>query len=199
MEIKVTFTDPYFNKNSRILGNCYQIEENGTLYHYEFILTGSTATIKADTSLYLEKVAKAYHNLHPTISIFKAKDFYMELESPFIFKLPISILQVSKFFLNQTYLEELKSLPNLPSIHIPVQIIDEEYVVLDNHHLLYLAMSLEYKMVDVYLGTPKEHTKDYLYLAKEQNIKTIQDVKCLPEEHYQKIEQDLQMIFSIYK
>ena len=54
-------------------------------------------------------------------------------------------------------------------------------------------------MVDVYLSEVKQNTLDFLYLAKEQNIKGIQDVRSLSDEEYHKIEKDLNSIFSIYK
>ena len=115
------------------------------------------------------------------------KDFYMEMKKSFTFKLPISILQVSKFFLNQKYLAELNQLTSLDSIQFPVQIIEDEYVLLDNHHFLFIAKELGFKMVDVYLSEVKQNTLDFLYLAKEQNIKGIQDVRSLSDEEYHKI------------
>ena len=199
MEIKVAYEDTYFAKTARILGNCYIILDHNHIYHYEFMISKEIATIVSDTSLYLEEVASMHHKLHPTISIYKGKDFYMEMKKSFTFELPISILQVSKFFQNQKYLAELNQLTSLDSIQFPVQIIEDEYVLLDNHHFLFIAKELGFKMVDVYLSEVKQNTLDFLYLAKEQNIKGIQDVRSLSDEEYHKIEKDLNSIFSIYK
>ena len=159
------------------------------------MISKEIATIVSDTSLYLEEVASMHHKLHPTISIYKGKDSIWKWKNPFTFKLPISILQVSKFFLNQKYLAELNQLTSLDSIQFPVQIIEDEYVLLDNHHFLFIAKELGFKMVDVYLSEVKQNTLDFLYLAKEQNIKGIQDVRSLSDEEYHKIEKDLNSIF----
>lgn len=197
MKIIKTETDTYFDEKSRVLGNCYQVMDSGNIYHFEFIVEGNEAKIISDTSNYLEEVATEYHRVHLNIIRYYTENhtFYMSFDSVHTFKLPISILQVSEFFLNQTKLDNLKNDLNLDSLAIPVQIIDDEYVVIRNHHSLYLAWEEGHKMVNVYLDDVNQKTRDYLYLAKEQNIKTVKDMRIITNDEYTLIQKQLEELF----
>ncbi|MCM1196809.1 MAG: hypothetical protein NC310_07070 [Roseburia sp.] len=197
MKIIKTETDLYFNEKSRILGNCFLVIDDTNTYHFEFIVKKDEAKILCDTGFFLEEVTKEFHKMHLNIIRYYTENhnFYMSFEAVHTFKLPISILQVSEFFLNQTKLENLRKVLNLDTLKIPVQIIDDEYVVIKNHHGLYLALEEGYKMVEVYLDDINEKTKDYLYLAKEQNIKTVKDMRIISNEEYILIQKQLEEIF----
>lgn len=187
MDIIQTFSDIFFKEKSRILGNCYIIYTQNDKFHYEFIIQENQAKIRTDTSLFLEEIAEYHHQMHPYIQMYYTTDhsFSLHFEKMHTFKLPISILQVSKLFLNQNYLSGLRKYLDPTQICIPVQIIDDEYVVLDRHHELFLALEYGEKMVNVYLDTPKKDIQNPLYIAKEQNTRNIQDLKILADEEYQ--------------
>lgn len=197
MKMIKTETDTYFNEKSRILGNCYVVIDNGNTYYFEFIAINNEAKIICDTSNYLENVVTEYHRTHLNITQYYTGDhnFYMGFDPVHTFKLPISILQVSKFFLNQSKLDNLRKHLDFDTLVFPVQIIDDEYVVIRNHHSLYLAWEEGYKMVDVYLDDIPPKTKDYLYLAKEQNIKTVKDMRIISNEEYLLIKKQLEELF----
>lgn len=198
MEIKQTFSDDFFKEKSRILGNCYIIKEKLDTFYYEFLIQDKQAKIITKTKKFLEEITEFHHKTHPYITKYYTTDasFSMQFEEIHQFKLPISILQVSKLFLNQRYLSSLKKYLDPLDISIPVQIIDDEYVVLDRHHELFLALEYGEKMIPVYLDTPKRDIATPLYLAKEQNIRTIQDVKILSNEEYQTITEQLNTLFE---
>ena len=87
-------------------------------------------------------------------------------------------------FLNQNRIQELKPYFNPNDTVIPVTILDEEYVILDGHHRVYLAYEEGMKMVDVYLDEKSPQIEEFLYLAKEQNMKHIKDLSILSNQEY---------------
>ncbi len=50
-------------------------------------------------------------------------------------------------------------------------------------------------MVEVYLDNLKENTIDYIYIAKEQNIRHIEDMKLLEETEYTAISEQFKNLF----
>ena len=199
MKIVQALEDPYYNEQSRILRNCYNVIENDITYHYEFLISDFKAEIKCDSSLYLEEVVEEYHLKHPYIYEYYTKDhnFFMSYDKIYTFKLPISIMQVSSVFLDQKRLDELKEHIDLDNLFFPVQIVDDEYVVLDKLHELYLASLEGYRMVNVYMSEDTSLSKDYLYLTKEQNIKIIKDMQIISHEEYEEILKQLNFILNL--
>ncbi|MDE6240905.1 MAG: hypothetical protein K2M08_00615 [Anaeroplasmataceae bacterium] len=199
MEILMTTTDIYFNEKSRLLGNCYLVIEDGIIYHYEFLVTKNKAEIICDSSTFLEYAVEHYHKEHPYINEYYIKDktFFMTFDKIHTFKLPISILQVSSIFLDATLLEKLKNYEDIEDVFFPVQIVDDEYVVLDKLHQLYLASENGSKMVDVYMDEDFRLSRDYLYLAKEQNIKTIKDTHIISHDEYEAIYSQLKGLLDL--
>ncbi len=192
------YKDSYFKEKSRILGNCYIIKENTLEYHYEVLPQNTEAIIIADTSNFLEEIAKMHHQEHPNILHYYTKDstFSIYFDEVHTFKLPISILQVSKLFLNEEYLTSLKMYCDPEAIYVPVKIIEDEYVILDKHHEVYLAYEYGLKMVNVYLASTPKDILNPLYIAKEQNIRTIPDMKHLSNEEYELISKQLEALFQ---
>ena len=199
MKIIKTTTDNYFKEKSRLLENCYLAIEESTVYHYEFLPVKNKAEIICDSSKYLEQVVEKYHKEHPYIYEYYIKDktFFMTFDKIHTFKLPISILQVSSVFLDATLLERLKMYDGEDDVVFPVQIIEEEYVVLDKLHQLYLAFENSCKMVDVFINEDFPLSRDYLYLAKEQNIKTIKDMNIIPHDEYEVIYSHLKDLLNL--
>ena len=197
MTIIKTFVEPYFKEKSRILGNCYIICDQNVKHHYEVIPQNKSAKILSDTDQYLEEIANAHHQENPDILFYYTDDhtFTMHFEEIHIFKLPISILQVTKLFLNETYLAHLRNYLDVESICIPVEIIDDEYVILDKHHEVFLAAENGIRMINVYMSTPTKDIQNVLYLAKEQNIRTVQNLKLLSSEEYELITKQLEALF----
>lgn len=198
MQIIKATNDPYFKEKSLVLGNCYWVIEENDVFHYEFLVKKQEAQIISDTQDHLEEVVKAYHLTHPFIYTYYSKDhsFFMTFDEIKTFKLPISILQVSQIFLDEERLEALKPYHEDLDLYFPVQIIDEEYVLLNQHHELYLTFHDGIRMVDVYMDENKAVSKDYLYLAKEQNIKTINDMHIISHKEYEEIKKQLEKILT---
>lgn len=199
MEIVKATEDSYFNEKSRILENCYHAIENGQIYHYEFLVNKNKAEIVCDSPKFLEEVVDKYHLEHPYINEYYMRDktFYMTFDVIHTFKLPISILQVSSVFLDEERLEKLRRYEDAEDFFLPVQIVDDEYVVLDKHHQLYLAYENGCKMVDVFIHENFFLNKDYLYLAQEQNIKTIRDMHIISHEEYEAISSQLKALLNL--
>ena len=200
MRIVKTKDDKYFNEHSLLLDNCYLVVEDGNTYHYEFLVTKNEAEIHCDSIQFIKQVTEEYHQEHPYISKYHTKDqsFYMAFDEIHTFKLPLSILQVSKAFLDQSRLEKLRNCDDSIDLILPVQIVDDEYVVLDKHHLLYLAYEYGDRMVTVFVSDQIPLSSDYLYLIKEQNIRTIKDMHIITHEEYEEISKQLyQLLGSI--
>ncbi len=89
----------------------------------------------------------------------------------------------------------LKSALDYDQLYVPVAIIEDEYVLLGRHHEVYLAQTEGIKMVEVYLDDLKENTIDYIYIAKEQNIRHIEDMKLLEETEYTAISEQFKNLF----
>lgn len=197
MKIIQDFKSTYYPEQSRILGNCFTVEDGDKIYHYEFVQKGSEATIKTDSLEFLEAVIEHFRRENRHISVFRTLDssFYKSYDETFTFKLPISILQVSQFFLNSNRLNDLKTVLDYEHICVPVTILEDEYVLLSRHHEVYLAQAEGIKMVDVYMDTPSSNTKDFVYIAKEQNIRHIGDLKLLEEPEYINITEQFKNLF----
>lgn len=198
MDIIQTFSDKYFKEKSRILGNCYIIKQQNKTFYYECIVQKNQAKILTNTNQFLEEIAEFHHKNHPYIQKYYAENqsFLIHFDEIHTFKLPISILQVSKLFLNQSYLSNLKKYLDPQEIYIPVQIIDDEYVILDKHHELYCAFEYGEKMVNVYLEDVNKDILNPLYIAKEQNTRTIQDVKILPDKEYKEVSEQFNILLN---
>ncbi|MDE7264274.1 MAG: hypothetical protein K2N64_06405 [Anaeroplasmataceae bacterium] len=201
MEIVRIENDPFLNEKSIALGNCYKVNVKNQSYFYEFIIKGNYATIECSCPLFLEEVVKQHQLEHKWVTEYRSETygFYMSFEEIHTFKLPISILQVSNVFLNQKKLDQITKYEELVHYPVPVAIIEDEYVILNGHHQIFLAKELGYKMIDVYLDKPKGLIYDYIYLAKEQNIKTVCDMKKISNEEYTSLKQQLDDLFSYNK
>ena len=190
MKIEKTYNDVYYNEKSRFLGNCINLYIDNETYHYEFIINNNEATIFYDNLEYLEIVVEKFRFYNKYINVFKTNDgnFYKEYETNYVFKLPINILQVSQFFLNSNKITRLEKYLNLDEIYIPVKIINDEYVILDGHHRIYLAYINHYKMINVFIDDDISGSiPDFVYIAKEQNLNQIKDLQILPEEQYEEL------------
>lgn len=193
MKIIRTRDDKYYNEKSRFLGNCYNFIDNSLVYHYEFKIKYDEATIFTDNPNHLEEVITFFRKFNKFIPKFKTEDgsFYKAYDEIATFKLPINILQVSQFFLDKQKLDEEEKYIDINTIVLPVKIIDDEYVLLNGHHRLYRLYKNDIKMVEVYLDEELETTRDFVYIAKEKNIRTIKDLAILEHKEYENIMQVL--------
>ncbi|MBE6138022.1 MAG: hypothetical protein E7176_06475 [Erysipelotrichaceae bacterium] len=176
-----------YKEKNRKLKNCITINENNQTYYYEFNIANKKALITYNDDTYLDIAIDEYRKHNPIISIFYNKDnsFYKAFDEIPTYKLPISCIQPTKFFLSEEILNNLEEyIDEDDQIYIPVAIIDEEYVCIDGHHrLMYLNRNYE-KLVNVYLYKYPSYLNDFIYLAKENNIKSISNVKILKDEEY---------------
>ncbi len=186
MKIVIAKEGSTFSEEALALSNCYRLIADKT-YEYEFKIIKNTAIIKTTNLTYIEAVVEEFRKTNKYINIFKTMDgnFYKEYDPIPTFKLPINIIQISKFFLNQTKIANLEKYFNPEECYLPVQIIDDEYVLLDGHHRLYTAKENYFKMVNVYLDEiTNDAIYDMVYVAKEKNLKNINDAIILADEEY---------------
>lgn len=188
MNIYIDYDNDNYTIKNRKLGNCITIEANNKAYFYEFNINKNEALIKYNNLEYIEDAINEYRKYNPYITIFydKERSFYKSFVEFHTFKLPIKCIQPSKFFVNEKTIDAFEEyLDEKDEIYIPVAIINDEYVCLDGHaRLLYLHQNYE-KLVNVYLYPYNEYINDFVYLAKENNILNISNVKILPEEKYE--------------
>ena len=189
MKIIKTYDNQYFKEKSRVLGNCFIVKDKENIYHYEFIINNTTATIISDNDIYINEVIDKFRFYNKYITKFKTKDnsFYKSFDDIFTFKLPISVIAPSQFFINEDKLNNLDNYMDVDEIYLPVNIINDEYILLDGHHRLYLAYINHKKMVNVYIDEFDDSIYDFVYFAKEQNIKNIKDLKVISKELYKEL------------
>ena len=189
MKIIKTYDNPYFKEKSRVLGNCFIVKDKENIYHYEFIINNTTATIISYNDIYITEVIDKFRFYNKYITKFKTKDnsFYKSFDDIFTFKLPISVIAPSQFFINEDKLNNLDNYMDIDEIYLPVNIINDEYILLDGHHRLYLAYINHKKMVNVYIDEFDDSIYDFIYFAKEQNIKNIKDLKVISKELYKEL------------
>ena len=61
---------------------------------------------------------------------------------------------------------------------------DDEYVLLDGHARARFLLENDYKMVDVYMDEEDDFTREYVYIAKENNLFKISQMQILSHEDY---------------
>lgn len=172
----------------------YIINDN----EYEFIIKNNEAIINYKNINYLEEIVNEFHLLHPNIYYYHTNDynFEMRFDEVFSFKLPIKIIQPTILFLNDNYLKNINNI-NYDNIIFPVNIINDEYVILKGHHLLHQAQLNNIRMVNVYIKEYDDSINNILYILKEQNIKNITDLEILDEDNYNNMLIQLEMIKSL--
>lgn len=187
MKIIRDYESEIYSLENRILGQCFTVIENKEKYYFEFEIKGFEATIKYDRITLVDKVIDEFRKYFGYISIIYNKDrtYYRAFDETHTFRLPINILQPSKFFINKDHLEKIESIIEYKEIYIPVCIIDEEYVILDGHTKVYAKMLEDNKMVNVYLADDiPDMIDDLVYMAKENNIRTVKQMELLNNEEY---------------
>jgi hypothetical protein len=173
--------DNIFGKNEKII---ITIDDN----KYEFIINKQEAIVEFLDNKYIIDATKIVKNMYPHIYKFHSKDnsYYEEFDQVYSFKLPINIIQPSKFFLNKDLILKIDENINPENIYLPVSIINDEYVLLDGHHRLYALNENYIKMVNVYIKEYSKEIPDYVYIAKEGNIKNISQLHVLEKDEYEK-------------
>nr|MCR5349938.1 hypothetical protein [Acholeplasmatales bacterium] len=110
--------------------------------------------------------------------------FYKAYDEVFTFKLPIKIIQPSKFFINKDRLECIEKYLENEEIYIPVTIINDEYVIIDGHTRLLAKYNEDFKMVNVYMDKSDPIIDDLVYMAKENNINHINKCEVISNDDY---------------
>lgn len=185
----------FYDKKLKLLGNCYTIIENNISYFYEFSLKNNIATVRSNNFKYVLEAINEFRKTNSYITIFKDKygDFYQEFDKKFTFKLPINIIQLSNQFIKKDRLEELKNI-NLDEIFLPVCIINDEYVLINGVHRLYLAYQNDYKMVNVYMEESNKFIENEVYINKENNVKNIKDIIILNDDEYNEVMENFKLL-----
>lgn len=178
----------YSDKN-KSLGNTFTIIENNQKFYYEFDIRGFEALIITDYLPYIEIAIDEFRKYSKYVSIFytENRDFYKAFDDLQTFKLPIKIIQPSKPFVNEINLKNVSKYLENQEVYLPVNIINDEYVLLDGHTRLFAKALENQKMVNVYIDDIEPEIEDLVYLLKEQNISTISNVEILSNEDYNNI------------
>ncbi len=176
-----------YTKKKRVLGNCDTIVEKDIEYHFEFEIMKNEAIITCDSLTFIEEAIIEFRKNKFYITTFYTKDrtFYKSFDPVFTFKLPIKVIQPCHFFIDKNHLKELEKHIKAEEIYLPVAIIDDEYVLIQGETLLYYLYINDYKMVNVYIDSYPPHLIDFIYLAKENNIFNISNLKLLSHEEYE--------------
>jgi len=188
MEIYRDFINEFYSLKNKIIGNCITVNDN-SLYFYEFDMRLNKAYIKYSNDKYINEAISEFLNYNPYVYEFydyETKKLLRKNEMVYTFKLPISCIQPSKFFLKKSKVDFIMNNINPDNIYIPVAIINDEYVCLNNHSLLKALYDSDYKMVNVYLAKPGFHINDFVYVAKENNITSFKAINLVSDEDYLK-------------
>lgn len=199
MKIIRDYESTIYTEKNRILGQCFTVIENKTKYYFEFDIKGFEATIKYDRITLVDAVIDEFRKYFGYISIIYNKDrtYYRAFDETHTFRLPINIIQPSKFFINKDHLEIISKILEDKEIYVPVTILDDEYVCIDGHTRIYAKMLEDNKMVNVYLANdvPNE-LDDLVYMAKENNIRSIKQMELLDNDEYNSYLEQLNQTFS---
>ena len=180
-------TSSLYSKKNRELGNCFTIKGDIDT-HFEFDIRGMEALIKCDYLPYINEAINEFRKYNKYVNIFYNEDrsFYKAYDEIHTFKLPINIIQPSKFFINEESLKSVSEYLENKEVYLPVVILNDEYVLLDGHARLYAKMNEDFKMVNVYLDNDYPSLDDLVYMAKEQNINNIKSLKIINDSEYNK-------------
>lgn len=174
-----------YSKKNRELGNCFTIKGDIDT-HFEFDIRGMEALIKCDYLPFINEAINEFRKYNKYVNIFYNEDrsFYKAYDEIHTFKLPINIIQPSKFFINEESLKSVSEYLENKEVYLPVVILNDEYVLLDGHARLYAKMNEDFKMVNVYLDNDYPSLDDLVYMAKEQNINNIKSLKIISDSEY---------------
>ncbi len=166
---------------------------------YEFIINNQEAIVSFNDNKYILDAVEILRKEKSYIYKFHSKDnsFYQEFDYVYTFKLPIKIIQPSKFFIDKDLLEKIDDKIDKNNVYLPVAIINDEYVLLDGHTLLYSLNQNYVKMVNVYISDYKEYIPDFVYIAKENNIKSIDKLDLVNHDDYNKYWNEFLKQFNI--
>ena len=194
MQIIREYENINLNKESKLLGYCYKvITNNSEEFFYEIVKKDNVAYIKYDNPDYLEAIVEEFRKGYEYVNIFRSYDdsFYAEYDKVHTFKLPIDIIQVSEMIINEDRITELEGIIDPNNIHLSVQIINDEYVLLGDHNILYTLKLIGERMVNVFINTTLdkqviELLNLLIYVLKENNITSIS--KCVlnkPNDYFE--------------
>ncbi len=187
MKIIRDYESTVYSTKNRLLGQCFTVVENNIKYYFEFDIRGYEAYIKYDRLSLVDKVIEEFRKYFGYINIFYNEDrtYYRAFDDTFTFKLPIKIIQPSKFFINKDRLDSISKYLEDKEVYIPVTIIDDEYVAISGHDRIYAKMLEDAKMVNVYMSDyiPR-NLDDFVYMAKENNILKVSQMEILSNEEY---------------
>lgn len=186
MKIIKEYTNINLNNEAKLLGYCYKGNVgNSAEYYYEIIKKDNVAFIKYDNPSYLEMIIEEFRLAYEYVNIFKSYDdsFYAEFDKVHTFKLPIDIIQPTEMLINKERVNKLESIIDPDNIHLSVKIINDEYVLLGDHNILYTLKQIGERMVNVFINTTLdtqtiELLTQLVYVLKENNITSIS--KCVP-------------------
>lgn len=187
MEIIRDRESSFYEQKSKDLGNAFTIIDNNIKYYYEFFPNNLEATIKTNDLKYILEAIDEYRIYNKHITKFKDlnNEFYKQFDDVFTFKLPIKCIQPSAFFVDIKKIELFDEYIDPENVYLPVNIINEEYVLLDHHNLLYYLNECNQKLVNVFITDYESYINDFVYLAKENNILNVKGLKPLSHEEYE--------------
>lgn len=192
MQITREYLYEKLDNTSKLLGYCYKvIGVDLKEYYYEIIKKDNVGYIKYVNPEYLELVIEEFRLAYEYVNIFKSYDdsFYAEYDKVYSFKLPIDIIQVSEMLIQESRVNRLESIIDPENIHLSVKIINDEYVLIGDHNLLYALKMIGERMVNVFINTTLdsdtvELLKELIYVLKENNITNITKCTLNKDEDY---------------
>ncbi len=192
MEIIRDRESSFYSDKAKALGNAFTVLDNDKKYYYEFEVNGQKALIKYNDLKFIEDAINEFriYQKHVTKFTDLNNNFYKAFDDIFTFKLPIKCIQPSSFFVDLSKIELFEEYVDPKNVYLPVAIINDEYVLLDHHNLLYFLNEANEKLVNVFITNYEEYINDFVYLAKENNILNVKGLKALSHEEYEKYMKD---------
>ena len=189
MKIYYGYED-FYSKENISLKNCLTIDNNNQKYYYEFIREGGEALVKYNDDKFLHDAIEFYHNENNDIYFYYNidKSYTERFDKPYYYKLPINIIRPLKYYIELEEFNKLDKYYEKLDLKLPVVIIDDEYFLVDGHKRL-LLLKEDQRMVDVYLKDIPldQELLDLVYILREYNYKTIDDVKVYTNEEINEI------------
>ena len=179
-----TYDDNRFSQEALYQHGCYIVDGDAPVEIK--IISQTEALIKGEEAYFDEVIEEFRFNAeHITNFYDESGKLIKKFKDVEVFKLDLDKIQPIQFFIDSDKLEAVKSFVNREEdVIIPVTIREGTYASLDGHTRLYLAYSLGFKYVYVYLSETFCGFDYFFYEARKRNIFTAKDLTLLTHDDY---------------
>lgn len=154
------------------------------------IISNDSAIVRGKNSNFFEKIIEEFRYYSPHITNFfdEENKKICSFEKENILKFKINTIQPSQFYVDKDKVNALENfIKKSEDIVIQVVNYNDEYVCVDGHTRLFMAMLKNFKNVYAIETDFDKDTAYFVSQAKNRNIFTIKDLKLVSHSDYKKL------------